>query len=309
MLGRRSWHSFRVICFLFVAVATSHSAGPTPLQIATSGPPVSRLTLRAVRSSPLDLELGGELAGLPAGTVRYLTREDLLRLPKVSYTVIDDANFSGPVQIRGVELEVLAHEFAGAGEKALVVAVCDDFYRAHYPREYVRAHRPVLVLEIDGHAPAGWPKSKEGSGSAMGPYLISHPHFTSSFKILSHEDEAQIPWGVVRLEFRTEEAVFGEIAPRGSHANGPAVQAGYRIAQQNCLRCHGPDSYSRLKGQYTWSGIALLAAYSPESFAAYVRNPKSVAQSAEMPGNPKYDEATMQALISYFRTFSAKEKP
>jgi len=296
------------LCFLFLVAAAALLAGSTSSQEASHPPGAARLTLRDARRSPLDLEVGGELAGFPAGAVRYLTREDLLGLPQVSYTVTDDANFDGPVQIRGVEIEVLAREIAAAGEQALVVAVCDDLYRAHYRRAYVQAHRPVLVLEINGQAPAGWPKSKEGSGSAMGPYLISHPHFTSSFKILSHEDESQIPWGVVRLEFKNEEKTFSEIAPRGSHADDPSVQAGYRIAQQNCLRCHGPDSYGRLKGQFTWSGIAMVAAYSPGSFAAYVRNPRSVAQYAQMPGNPDYDDATMQALISYFGTFSGKGK-
>ena len=29
----------------------------------------------------------GDLAGLPSGTTRYLTRDDLLALPQVSYTV------------------------------------------------------------------------------------------------------------------------------------------------------------------------------------------------------------------------------
>jgi hypothetical protein len=36
------------------------------------------LNLRTRRSSPLDLEFGGELADWPAGTTRYILREDLL---------------------------------------------------------------------------------------------------------------------------------------------------------------------------------------------------------------------------------------
>ena len=271
--------------------------------------PKAGLSLREKRGSGLDLEVRGDLAGLPAGSVRYLSREDLQALPQVSYTVTDDANFSGPVRVRGVELEVLAREFAGGGEKALIVAVCGDFYRAHYPQAYVKTHRPLLVLEINDEAPSGWPKRNEGSGSGMGPYLISHPHFTPSFRILAHEEEAQIPWGVERLEFRSEEAVFGEIAPRGPSAGEAAVQAGYRIARENCLRCHGPASYGRLKGQIAWSGIALFADASPRQFSAYVRNPRGVAPSAQMPGNPGYDDATIRALITYFGTFVAKEKP
>jgi len=41
--------------------------------------PVTKL--RAARGSSSDLEVGGELAGLPPGVTRYITREDLLTLP------------------------------------------------------------------------------------------------------------------------------------------------------------------------------------------------------------------------------------
>src|SRR5271167_1488946 len=184
-------------------------------QAKSGAPTVLRGMLHETRSSPLDLQLGGDLAGLPLGAVRYLTREDLQALPQVSYTVTDDANFGAPTQARGVDLEFLAREFAAVDEKALVVAICKDRYRAHYSQAYIQAHRPVLVLEVNGEPPTAWPKLRDGSASTMGPYLISHPHFIPSFKILGHEDEAQIPWGVVRLEFRNEQAVFGAIAPRG----------------------------------------------------------------------------------------------
>jgi mono/diheme cytochrome c family protein len=275
--------------------------------VAPQSGPKAGLNLREKRGSALDLELEGDLAGLPAGSVRYLSREDLKALPQVSYEVTDDANFSGAVQVRGVELGTLAREFAADGERALIVAVCGDLYRAHYPEAYVQAHRPVLALEINGEAPGGWPKSREGTGSPMGPYLISNPHFTPSFKILGNAEDAKIPWGVVRLEFRDEQALFGEIAPRGPNLSDAAVQAGYRIARENCLRCHGPSSSGRLKGQLNWAGIAFFVDASPKEFAAYVRDPKSMVKTAEMPGNPGYDDATMQALIAYFRTFFVKK--
>jgi mono/diheme cytochrome c family protein len=305
---------FGFLLFVFSATACCwafadlRASGTAFLQGKEGAPLISERMLRETRSSELDLEVGGELAGLPAGGVRYLTRENLKAMPQVSYRVADDANFDGAVQISGVELEVLAHSLGAGGEKAVIVAVCGDLYRAHYPRAYVETHRPVLVLEINGKAPEGWPKRKEGSGSGMGPYLISHPQFTPSFKILGNEEEAQIPWGVVRLEFRNEETVFAGIAPRGANADDPAVQAGYRIARQNCLRCHGPASFGRLKGQLNWAGIAFFVDVSPKDFAAYVRNPKTVAKTAEMPGNPGYNDATVEALIGYFRTFLSKGK-
>ena len=289
--------------------ADLRAAGTAFLQGKGEASANSETKLRETRSSELDLEVGGELAGLPAGAVRYITREDLKAMPQVSYRVTDDANFDGAVQVSGVELEVLAQKLGAGGEKTVIVAVCGDLYHAHYTRAYVETHRPVLVLEINGKAPAGWPKRKESAGTGMGPYVISHPQFTPNFKILGNEEEAQIPWGVVRLEFRSEETVFAGITPRGASADDPKVQAGYQIARQNCLRCHGPASYGRLKGQLNWAGIAFFVDTSPKDFAAYVRNPKTVVNTAEMPGNPGYDDATVEALIAYFRTFLPKGKP
>lgn len=306
MLRRFVWRCF-VLSLLLLTPAISGSQS-TPESKPNSVSNASQLSLHSKRSSTLDLEISGDLIGVPPGTKRYLTRQDLLELPLVSFTVSDDLNFGVLAQVRGIGLEVLAKEFAADGEGAFVVAVCDDLYRAYYPRAYIETHKPVLVLEINGQSPPGWPKSKEGSGADMGPYLITHPQFTPSFKILAHEDEAQIPWGVVRLEFLNEKTFFEAIAPRGAPAADSSVQAGFRIAQQNCIRCHGPESKERQKGILSWRGIALFAAQDPQDFAAYVRNPQARSPSAQMPGNPDYDEATLQALVSYFQTFVTQEK-
>jgi mono/diheme cytochrome c family protein len=265
---------------------------------------VSVTKLRAARESSSDLDVGGELAGLPPGVTRYVTREDLLTLPQVTYTVPDDSNFTGPTKISGVPLEDLAQSLSAAPQAAMVVAICDDKYRANYPREYVAAHHPLLVLAVNGQPPPGWPKDSEGHGYDMGPFMISHPKFKPSFKIFSHSDEPQIPWGVVRIEFRNENAVFGAILPRGRDAAAPRVKAGYRIAQQNCFRCHNMGREGGQKSGIPWTVLSALATASSENFAAYVRDPKSRNSHAEMPSNPGYDDATIGALIAYFQTFS-----
>jgi mono/diheme cytochrome c family protein len=293
------------ICLLIPRIAARETVSGTP-QNANKG--AAKLPSQTERTSSLDLEISGSLAGLPAGSKRFLRHEDLLALPQVSFTVTDDPNFSGPTEVRGVELDLLARELGSEGGRAFVVAVCRDWYRAHYPQAYREVHKPVLVLEINGQLPPDWPKSKEGTASPMGPYLITHAHFTPSFKILAHEDEAQIPWGVVALEFLNEKAALAGIEPQGATADAPEVQAGYRIAQQNCFRCHGPANLGSLKGKLTWDGIALFASQAPKNFAAYVRNPKSVVPNAEMPPNPEYDEPTLEALAAYFGTFAPTEK-
>jgi mono/diheme cytochrome c family protein len=282
----------------FDQAATTAAAKPLPV-------------LRVERASPSDLELSGDLAGMPPGTIRYLTREDLLTLPQVSYTVTDDANFTGPTQITGVLLEELTRKLAAAPESDMLVAICDDQYHANYPHAYIAEHHPVLVLKINGQSPDGWPKDHETHGYDMGPYLISHSKFSPAFEIFSQPDEAQIPWGVVRLDFRNEKTVFGAIAPRGPQAASAPVQAGYRIAQQNCFRCHNMGQEGGMKAGHPWLVLSAWAAASPKYFADYVRNPQSGNPRAQMPGNPGYNDATIGALIAYFKTFSpsAQEKP
>jgi len=265
--------------------------------------------LRTTRTSPLDLELGGDLANLPPNTVRYITREDLLALPQVTYTVTNDSNFTGPTQISGVSLEELARQLAATPNSDLIIATCDDQYRANYPRPYLPAHHPVLVLKINGQPPSGWPKDAEGHNLDMGPFLISHPDFQSSFKILAHNEEPQNPWGVVRLEFRVESVVFGAIAPRGAQARDQQVQAGYRLAQQNCFRCHNMGAEGGLKAGHPWLVLSAWATAQPNYFAAYIHNPREKNPNARMPSFPEYDDVTLRALIAYFQTFTAREKP
>jgi mono/diheme cytochrome c family protein len=267
--------------------------------------PTASVPLHVERSEPYDLEVGGNLTGLPVGTTRYVTRDQLLALPQQTYTVSGDPNFAGPTQISGVALEELLRYLGATPNSDLIVAMSDDHYHAHYPRAYMEAHHPLLVLTIDGKPPSNWPKDAEGHGSGMGPYIISHPNFRSSFRVLAHDDEAQIPWGVVRIEFRSERAVFGSIAPQGPHAADPAVQAGYRIAQQNCLRCHNMGPNGGQKAGHPWMMLSAWAAASPDFFAAYIRDPRRKNPNALMPGNPGYDDATLHALADYFRTFSS----
>src|ERR1700736_3606505 len=76
--------------------------------------------LRASRQLPSDLEVGGELAGLPSGATRYITREDLLALPQVAYTVTDDSNFAEPTKISGVPLEELIQSLGAAPQSDMV---------------------------------------------------------------------------------------------------------------------------------------------------------------------------------------------
>jgi mono/diheme cytochrome c family protein len=263
--------------------------------------------LLTVRSSPSDLQITGDLANLPPGSTRYITRETLLSLPQTTTTVTNDANFKRPVKISGIYLEELANRLTQSPKSEMVTADCGDLYQAHYPREAISIHHPVLVLQINDQPPANWPKSSEGA--FMGPYLISQANFVPSFLAFQHQDEPQIPWGVIRLEFRDEESVFGPIAPPSASLADPKVRAGYVIAKQNCFRCHNAGDKSQMKSGVPWQTLVAWAVSSPAAFGSYVRDPHSANPHAQMPANPNYDSQTLDALTAYFSSLSNPGKP
>ena len=302
---RRPWTRSLATVSLLAGGVAFHFARSTGENARSANHANLTVTLHAARLSSSDLEVGGGLVGEQPGTTRYVTRDDLLALPQVHYTVTNDSNFKGPTEVSGVLLEQLTRYLHARPESDLLVALCNDQYRAYYPRAYLAEHHPLLVLKVNGQPPPAWPKD----GDERGPYMISHPNFTPSFKVTSNAEEPQIPWGVVRLEFRNEKTVFGVIAPQGAHAAAPLVLAGYRIARQNCFHCHNRGPEGGQKSGVPWEVLSALAVDSPQFFAAYVRNPQAKDPHTQMPGNPGYDDTTLRALAAYFQTFSSRDKP
>jgi len=261
--------------------------------------------LHAERSSASDLEVGGELKGLPTATTRYIRYGDLLRLPQESYTASDDGNLKGTAKIQGVAMETLERLLGGApagtADDLMVVAICSDQYRGNYSREYIAAHHPVLVLKIDGAEPEDWPAPE--NGGRLGPYMVSHPFFRPAFKVLSHADEAQVPFAVTRIEFRRESQVFGAIRTPGDWAADSAVAQGYAIARQDCFRCHNMGVEGGTMAGKSWIELGTMAAEDGKRFRQTIRSPASVKADAKMPAHAEYDDATLDALTAYFRTF------
>src|SRR5260370_25728139 len=117
---------------------------------------------------------------------------------------------------------------------------------------------------------------------ALGPYVSASPHFHPSFKVLSHTDEVQITFQVVRLDFRNERDVFGPVAPHGSYAPDSPVMQGYRIAQQNCYRCHNMGAEGGHMASVPWPVVGALAKGNAEFSARYGANPQTRNPSIRM---------------------------
>jgi hypothetical protein len=267
--------------------------------------PVGHPAKRRPSSPPL--KLSGVLKGTHRNHVEEISYAQLLRLPQEQFAVVDDSNFPHTVHLSGVDLDFLVRTFAAHNHKIMVAALCNDGYEAHYTAEYRAKHHPFLVLKANGRALAELPRTSDGG--SYGPYLISHKRFVPSFRVLSHQDEPQTPNGVLELRFLQEDRVLKALKAPGSSTEDKTMRDASIIALQNCLRCHNLGNYGGTKAHVPFPMIAVLARYSPDFFAAFIRNPTSKIPNAKMPGNPEYDAQTLQALTAYFRTFVPPGKP
>jgi mono/diheme cytochrome c family protein len=265
--------------------------------LAAQANALARIALETQRSSAQDLEIAGDVPGIPAGASRFVRYADLSALPQVSFTVKDEANFTGPVAVSGVPLDALLQALGmSSGSKQLIAALSSDGYEGHYTAEYRAQHHPFLVLKMGGKEPAQWTRGADGEVYA--PYFIENPSFTPAFHVLAHADLAQVPIGVVTLRFYDEDVALAPL--KAAAATGPAAQ-GYRIAVQNCLRCHRAGDIGGSKSPFGWPQLAMIAQGNASAFGKYIVQPNRVNPEATMPANPKYDAATVAALTAYFQ--------
>jgi mono/diheme cytochrome c family protein len=260
-----------------------------------------KLTVLTRRAAATDLEVRG-LADGP----RFVPRSSLLTLPQREALVKRSEDFAevpaDGVRVQGVDFGVLLRAL-GVGQaagKVAVQAVCSDGYDPTFPPEYVGQHHPILILMVEGLSPGAW--AEKTHTSDLGPYFVAYSDFVPAFHVLSHEDRQQLPIGMVRLEIAPEERMFAGIKPPGAEklrADSPVMQ-GYRIAQQNCFRCHSAAGYGGTKSPRSWRYLSGVAKKNPERFMRWVHDPQSIHPKSEMPPNTQYDRDTLTALTRYF---------
>jgi hypothetical protein len=268
-------------------------------QVAAAG-----ALLHASREGKTDLEIRWPAVGGASAVHGFVTYKDLLRLPQVAATVAGDENFTEmhapSVKVTGVELGVLERRLKVPAGLDLMLARCADGYVGPYPAEYVAAHRPILVLTVNGMTLPEWARST--GNEDPGPYMISYENFVPAWKVLAHQDRPQVPTLVLEMEFKRSQEVFGPIAPPPRFGAGSPERAGFAIAKQNCLRCHSAGPYGGTKAGLSWEVLSGLARRDRAEFERYVRDPKSVSPKAKMVGSPQYDAATLAAISAYFQS-------
>ncbi|QHN02984.1 hypothetical protein FTO74_06075 [Granulicella sp. WH15] len=257
--------------------------------------PQVTLPVHLARQSADDLEI----TGLPPQSSRYVGYAELTALPQVTAEINAGPDFGGlTMQVTGVDLDRLAAALGVPASADLIDALCTDRYRSYFPAEYRARHHPLLVLKVDGQRMAEW--AEHTHQYDPGPYFIEYDNFVPAFHVLSHADEEQQPTNVMRLNFGSAVKEFAVLKPHESHAPDSPVGQGFVIAKQNCLRCHFSGEVGGTKSGVNWSVLSRLAREQPAFFAQYVSSPAAVAPQAHMPGNPQYDEVTLEALTGYF---------
>jgi mono/diheme cytochrome c family protein len=267
-------------------------------QYAHVRPAAFILPTYSTRQSSTDLEI----TNLPNKPTQYLHYADLLHLPQTTTTLTNDPDFPNlTLHISGVSLETLLQALNVPPSLDLVDALCTDRYRAHYPAEYIHQHHPILALRIDTQTTAAW--AAQTHQYDPGPYFITYDHFTPAFHALSHADQPQVPDNITRLNLSTTAATYAPITPPIPHPPGSAIDIGFTIAKQNCLRCHNAGPYGGTKSGRDWRTLSTWAREQPGYFARYIANPQAIEPHAHMPPNPQYDPATLAALTAYFKSF------
>ena len=249
---------------------------------------------QADRSSPQDLELRGELAGVPAGEKRFVRWSELRSLPTTTLTLNRAFGLNAP-QVTVLFLADLWAALPHSSTADTLLATCQDGYASVYSREFIAAYRPFLVLEINGVGPAGWPLP------GLGPYVISIAAEVVPAAAQLLDGAHKRPWGTVALEFANFAERFGD-AYRGKWDGISArAIAGRDLWINSCASCHrGPGStFGGSKSDRPFEVLVALAIANADYFRQYVRDPKSKVAGATMEPHPHYTDEQLNALIAF----------
>lgn len=287
--------SFGLWCFLNLGLLVFLSAAA-----AQAG-----LPLQSSRASPFDLALTGRLAGVPAGETRFARWEDLRALP-TSKIKLEGEFLKGEQEVTVVFLSDVLGALPVSQGVDTVLATCTDGYASVYEVSAMEAHRPFVILEINGKGPSEWPPP--GIQYNPGPYVVFiSPTVAPAVASLLDVGHKR-PWGVTTIELANFAEKFAGIQ-QGRWAGLSATAAqGREIWVHSCTSCHkGPGgSFGGSKSDRPFEVLAAHAGYNQAYFKRYVHDPQAVVPGAKMQGHPHYNHTQLDALIAFI---TAEQKP
>lgn len=261
-------------------------------------PTLAAIELQTARVSPQDLEIRGKVAGVPAGESRFVRWSELRSLQTSTLTLPRAFGLAAP-QLTLLFLSDLWTALPHSSTADTMLAICQDGYASVYPRDFITAYRPFLVLEINGQGPADWPPP--GVKHNFGPYVITIAAEVVPAVAELLDGAHKRPWGAVTIEFTTFAERFAD-AYRGKWADiSPRAATGRDLWINSCASCHrGPGQmFGGTKSDRPFEALAALAFGDADYFRQYVRDPKSKVPGATMEPHPHYTDQQLAALIAF----------
>ncbi len=277
-------HPWVVLCTLSLLVPARRSAA---------------LGLHPTPSSPYDLAVSGNVAGVPAGGIGYLRWSDLRALP-TSQIKLDGEFVKGTQTVTIVFLSDLWKALPVApGSDTLLATCASDGYAAIYTLDFMARYRPFVVLEINGQGPDKWPPP--GLAYNPGPYVISVSAdlapAAAGFRDMPHKK----PWGVTQVEVARSADRLSALYSGKWASLSPDAEKGREIWINSCASCHkDPEGkFGGTKSGKPFQVLAAYAAYDRAYFERYVHNPQAVVPTAKMEPHPWYTDAELRQLEAF----------
>ena len=148
----------------------------------TLSAPGLALTLSETKTNADDLALSGAFAGVPAGTVRYVSHAELLALPEVTHITEEPSPGMGQHDCTVLFMADFLKSVPLASGADCILLRCADKWESIYREVFIKRWNPYILLRMDGKnldgiaLPAPFDKEK------LAPYytnvsLSRHPGF------------------------------------------------------------------------------------------------------------------------------------
>jgi mono/diheme cytochrome c family protein len=200
-----------------------------------------------------------------------------------------------PSRLEIVYLADLMKALGLGDEIDFVLADCVDGFQANYTRDQIEAHRPYLILTIEGAGPEEW--AYQNGLLRYGPHYL---RIAEPGQLL--DPESKMPFGVTRLRFARFAAMAAEFYESPWEDLEDTAARGREIYMNACVNCHALDQRSSFGGEKSSSLLRTLAIQA-ESQQAYfkgvVRHPARILGSQDMTAFPHYTEAEFEALFAF----------
>lgn len=167
--------------------------------------------------------------------------------------------------------------------------VCVDGYAPDMPLSRVLGQTAVLARR-DATLPAGqdWPDSLR---RRFAPFYLVWPN------VDPNDHRYAWPYGVFEIRINTFAQAFGAAYPH----NNPTAQAGFKIFQQECMKCHAVNQVGGVMGPEFNHPKNISTYWRKEDLWAFAKNPQSYRISSTMPAQTELTRADFEKIYAYLR--------